>query len=61
MSNHEDNLTERIQVLLSKEDVNELHIMLYEIAITENRKPESLSKYLRTKIKEMIKEYKNKK
>lgn len=61
MSKHGNNLTERIQVLLSKEDVSELHIMLYEAAITENRKPESLSKYLRTMIKQIIEDYKNKK
>lgn len=60
MSKH-DNLTERVQVLLSKEDVSELHIMLYEAAIAENKKPESLSKYLRTKIKQIIDDYKNKK
>ena len=60
MSKHKDNLTERIQVLLSKEDVSELHVMICETAIHENKKPETLSKYLRTKIKEIIEDYKNK-
>ena len=57
MSKHKDNLTERIQVLLSKEDVSELHVMICETAINENKKPETLSKYLRTKIKEIIEDY----
>jgi hypothetical protein len=61
MSKHENNLTERIQVLLSKDDMIELNIILYEIAIAENRKPDSVSKYLRTTIKKLIEDYKNKK
>jgi hypothetical protein len=50
----DENLTERVQVLLSKEDLNKLHAHLYQRAIEEGKKPESISSYLRITIKNLI-------
>ena len=53
MASHE-NLTERIQVLLSKEDLSKLHAYLYQRAIEQGKKPEPVSSYLRIIIKNLI-------
>ena len=50
----DENLTERVQVLLSKDDLNKLHAHLYERAIEQGKKPESISSYLRITIKNLI-------
>ena len=50
----DENLTERVQVLLAKEDLNKLHAHLYQRAIEEGKKPESISSYLRITIKNLI-------
>lgn len=54
MARDENNLTERIQVLLSKEDLNKLHTVIYQEAMSEGRKPETISSYLRIIIKNLI-------
>ena len=50
----DENLTERIQVLLSKEDLSKLHAYLYQRAIEQGKKPEPVSSYLRIIIKNLI-------
>ena len=50
----DENLTERVQVLLSKEDLNKLHMHIYQQAIEEGKKPEPISCYLRIAIKNLI-------
>lgn len=54
MARDESNLTERIQVLLSKEDLNRLHAIIYHEAMSEGKKPETISAYLRITIKNLI-------
>jgi hypothetical protein len=54
MARDESNLTERIQVLLSKEDLNRLHTIIYQEAMSEGKKPETISAYLRITIKNLI-------
>jgi hypothetical protein len=50
----DESLTERIQVLLSKEDLTRLHGIIYQEAMSEGKKPETISAYLRIQIKNLI-------
>lgn len=50
----DENLTERIQVLLSKEDLSKLHTIIYQEAISNGKKPETVSAFLRIQIKNII-------
>jgi hypothetical protein len=50
----DESLTERIQVLISKEDLTRLHGIIYQEAMAEGKKPETISAYLRIQIKNLI-------
>jgi hypothetical protein len=50
----DENLTERIQVLLSREDLSKLHTIIYHEAIVNGKKPETVSAFLRIQIKNII-------
>lgn len=53
------NVTEKIQVLLTQDDMEQLNIILLMEALENNSKPESLSSYVRTIIRDYIKSYKH--
>lgn len=54
-------LTEKLQVLLAKEDVDSLNDIIIEESMKENRKPIPISRYIRNLIKKHITEIKNNK
>lgn len=54
MATQREKLTEKIQVLLTKDDIHELNQIICRKALEEKRRPEPISSYIRDLIKKDI-------